>query len=175
MSIAVGALSIAPPTPFQADVVTAAGQPTYLDVDPEHGSGLAGSTVTLTAWVYDESGLLFTGSSVHVRFRFTPGDPNDVNTPGNNPDFECLTGSAGTCSITYVPLVAGTDTLCALITGSASQCDEGVNAPEVDDRVDVVEHTTGPTPTPTPTPTPAPTPTPTPAPTPSPTPEPTPT
>jgi len=141
MSVAVCALSVAPATPFQADVVTAAGQPAYLDVDPEHGTGPVGSTVTLTAWVYDEDGLLTTGSSSHVRFRFTPGDPNDVNTPGNNPDFECLTGTAGTCSISYVPTVAGTDTLCAIITGSVSQCAEGVDAPEMNDRADVVEHT----------------------------------
>ena len=86
VSVALCALSIAPAAmPFRAAVVVAAGVPTFVDVDPEHGTGPIGGTVTLTARVYDDDGALSTGTSTHVRFWFTDGDPNDPDSPGNSP------------------------------------------------------------------------------------------
>ena len=51
-----------------------------------------------------------------------------------------MTGTAGTCTVSYVAANSGTDTICAPIGGNQSQCSEAVGAPELDDRVDVVEH-----------------------------------
>jgi hypothetical protein len=158
VSVALCALSVAPATPLRAPIVIAAGNPTYVDVSPEHGTGAIGDSVTLTATVYDDDGVLSTASNTHVKFRFTPGDPNDPDTPGNNPDLDCVIDNSGTCSVSYVAAVGGTDTICALLGGPVSQCAEGVDAPELDDRADVVEHTSGsggPSPSPSPTPTPA--------------------
>ena len=57
VSVALCALSLAPAAiPFRAPVVIAAGSAAALDVDPEHGSGPVGATVTLTARIYDGMG-----------------------------------------------------------------------------------------------------------------------
>jgi hypothetical protein len=160
--------------------VRGASMATYLDVGPESASGLAGSTFTLTATVYDQDGNVYngSGSSTHVRFYFMAGSPNNPNTPGNNPDLTCDTDEGtGSCTVSYAGDNVGTDVICARFAGSPPLCDEGVGAPELNDTADVVERivTDSPDPAPTPTPTPIPTPTPTPDPTPTLDPTPTPT
>ena len=74
----------------------AAAEATTLDVSPEHGTGSAGATVTLTARVHDGNGDLYAGSgtSTHVRFFFDPSSANDIDSPGNSPDLACDTGSS---------------------------------------------------------------------------------
>jgi hypothetical protein len=166
------------PTTVAGPSVALAAAETTVDVDPEHGAGQTGGTVVLTARVHDENGDDFAGAN--VRFFFDPTSPNDMHSPGNSPDLECITGSNGICTVSYVAANPGTDVICALIGGASSQCDaEDIDDPERDDRVDSVEHVNpgSPTPTPTPTPTPESTPTPTPTltPTPAATPTPTPT
>ncbi len=152
---------------------------TRVDVEPEVANVVVGQTVTLTAVVHDSNGNPSVGAdtNTHVRWFFSAGSPNDIDSPGNSPDLQCWTGTAGMCSITYVPSELGTDAICALVGGPTSQCDEAAEDPEWEDRADVVLRivATDPTPTPTPTPSPTPTPTPMPTPTPSPTPTPTPT
>jgi hypothetical protein len=130
---------------------------TYLDLSPETATYGPGATVTLTANVYDQDGNLLTGTSTHVRFYFSAASPNNPGSPGGNPDLDCMTGSAGTCDVTYLPAALGTDSICARFSGPPTLCDEPVGDPEMDDNVDVVEvviEDGGPTPTPTPTPDP---------------------
>ena len=136
-------LSVAPATPLRAPIVVAAGAPTFVDLSPEHGSGPIAGTVILTARVYDADGLLSTDTSTHVRFWFNAGDPNDIDSPGSSSDLDCDTGTTGICTVSYVAANGGTDTICAVIGGNQSQCSEPVDQPELDDRVDVVEHTSG--------------------------------
>src|SRR5688572_14994571 len=131
-------LSLAPALPNRTPVAVAAGSPSIVDLDPEHGSGPIGGTVTLTARVYDDDGLLYTDDSVHVRVFIEAGSPNDIDSPGNSPDLDCYTGTTGQCSVSFDAAIGGTDTVCALIGGPTSQCAENVDAPEMDDRVDVV-------------------------------------
>jgi hypothetical protein len=147
-----------------------------VDVEPEVATVAQGQAVTLTAVVMDPGGPV---SNSSVRWFFMPGSPNDPGSPGNSPDATCTTDASGQCSVSYVPTVLGTDTLCALAAGPRPRCDEPVGAPEHDNSADVFERTVSdqltPTPTPTPTPSPTPTPMPTPTPTPTSTPTPTPT
>ena len=77
----------------------------------EHGSGPVGDTVTLTARVYDDDGALSTSTSSHVRFWFGVSDPNDIDSPGSSPDLDCMTGTAGACTVSYVAANSGTDTI----------------------------------------------------------------
>jgi hypothetical protein len=127
----------AAPLGFPTSVVSAANS--SLDVEPDTGSVPAGATVTLVARVYGTDGLLDTQGSSQVRFFFASGSPNDPGDPGNNPDMSCHTGSAGECSVSYVAVLEGTDTICAITNGPTSQCSEPVGAPELVDLVDVVE------------------------------------
>ena len=49
--------------------------------------------------------------------------PNDIDSPGSSPDLDCMTGTAGTCTVSYVAANSGTD-ICAPIGGNQSQCSE---------------------------------------------------
>ncbi len=164
-AVAALSMTLSPAVPSQGSIAVAASA-TRVDVSPEHGTGPTGGVVVLTARVYDDEGNLVTGAagSAHVRFFFDPSSPNDIHGPGNSPDLDCDTDASGTCTVSYVAALPGTDIICAIIGGPTSQCDaEAVGDPERDDRVDAVEHVNPGTPVaPTPTPTPAPTPAPTP-------------
>ena len=113
----------------------------FVDIQPESAEVDQGTTVSLTARVYSEPGLLYAGpgTSTHVRFFFVAGSPNDIDSPGNSPDLQCTTGTAGECSVSYDADELGSDLVCVMIAGPVSQCDEPVNDPDLDDRVDVVE------------------------------------
>jgi hypothetical protein len=156
--------------------VLAAGPAQVLDVELETETLPAGSTVWLTARVYDASGDLAIGleNDTHIRFYFTSSSPNDPDKPGSDPDMECDTGAAGECSVWYLAEGEGTDTICVRWSGSPGCGSELPGDPERDDDVDAVVRIIGGSPTPTPEPTPSPTPDPTPSPTPDPTPSPTP-
>jgi hypothetical protein len=136
-----------------------------IDLQPESVEASVGVPVTLGVRVYDASGALYAGegTSIFVRMVFLPGSAND---PGAAQSFHlsCRTESAGWCSVTYTPLRAGRDVLCARIWGGRGTCDEPVGASERDDLIDVVRVTVrrsgAATPTAPPAPTAAPTPTP---------------
>lgn len=130
-----------------------------IDLQPESVKASVGAPVTLEIRVYDASGALYAGegTSIFVRMVFLPGSAND---PGAAQSFHlsCRTESAGWCSVTYTPLRAGRDVLCARIWGGRGTCDEPVGASEQDDLIDVVRVTVrasaAATPTAAPTPTP---------------------
>jgi hypothetical protein len=102
VAVALLAFAALPMAPVRPSIAVAASA-TTVDVSPEHGSGRIGETVTLTARVYDETGALYSGpaTSTHVRFYFAAGSPNDIASPGNSPDLDCMTGEAGECSVSY--------------------------------------------------------------------------
>ena len=90
------------PLPWLAVPVTAASA-TTVDLSPEQGSDPVGSTVTLTARVYDEDGNLYAGpdTDTRVRFYFVPGSANDPQPPGDSPADDCYTGSDGECTVSF--------------------------------------------------------------------------
>ena len=185
--------------PAPSTVVAAAPADPILDVEPDVDTVAAGTTVTLTATVFDAAGSVLTGpaSNTQVRFYFKAGSANapDGSGGGNSADLQCHTGQTGSCAVTYVAVNTGVDVICAKTSTGPGACSEAVDAPERADAMDTVQRTvvagtpspnSDPSPTPTPvidptptpatsTPTPAPTPTATPAPTPTPTATPAPT
>lgn len=130
-----------------------------IDLQPESVEASVGVPVTLRVRVYDASGALYAGegTSIFVRMVFLPGSAND---PGAAQSFHlsCRTESAGWCNVTYTPLRAGRDLLCARIWGGRGTCDEPVGASEQDDLIDVVRVTVRRSGAATPTAAPAPTP-----------------
>jgi hypothetical protein len=177
IATAVGAVA------WPASRASAAGSDPVLDVEAETGTVQAGDTVDLTASVYEPDGAtLLTGpaSNTQVRFFFAAGSANAPGGSGNSADLACHTGHTGTCTVSYVAALSGTDVICARTTNGPDDCSEPVGAPERVDAWDSVQRTVtdptpspGTTPVPTATPTPEPTATPTPEPTATPTPEPT--
>ena len=136
---------------FSAPSLAAPG--TRVNVDPELTTVVAGSSVTLTASVADNGGdpSIGSDSNTHVRWYFTDDSPNSPNSPGNNPDLQCWTGTTGSCSVNYLASATGVDTVCAIVGASIFTCDEGQPAPELDNHSDAVTVTIidGSTPTPT--------------------------
>ena len=136
---------------------------TRVNVEPDVLAVQVGQPVTLTAVLRDANGdpAIGPGASTHVRWYFAPLSANDPNPGNSSPSFECWTGEAGTCSMTYTPSELGIDAICALVGGSPSACLELPGADEWEDNADVVlrivvlDPAPSPTPTPTPTPTPA--------------------
>ena len=114
----------------------AAAPGTTVNVEPESVAIVLGQGATLTAVARDADGNPEAG--VHMRWYFATGSVNDPD-PGNSSHaFECWTDPAGQCSMTYVPLVLGVDTICALAGGSPTSCGEAPGAPEWADNADVV-------------------------------------
>lgn len=100
------------------------------DVDPETEVVNAGLPVVLTA--FDSDGR---GDGRTVRFYFLPGSPSD--TPAS-PDLQCVI-LLGTCSVSYVPTVNGTDSICATVQNQERHCDEPWDAVDGHNREDTVE------------------------------------
>ncbi|HEX5823528.1 MAG TPA: hypothetical protein VFY18_03620 [Candidatus Limnocylindrales bacterium] len=166
-TLLVGSLAI----PGLPQPVVAASSNIALDLSPEDGYAYVGTTVTVTANLYDDNGQPL-ASNHSVRFYFLSG-PNDPGSPGNSPDFTCDMDGATSCAISYPGALEGVDLICAVVAGSPNLCDsEQLGDPELDNNADVVRVTVGvdPDPDPTPTPTPSPDPNSTPAPTPTPSP-----
>jgi hypothetical protein len=174
--VAAVAMALASTVALAATSPTAAAPGTRVDVEPETLEIAVGQPATLTAVVRDAAGnpAVGPGSDTHVRWYFAAGSPNDPDPDNSSHSFECWTGEAGQCSMTYTPQTLGSDTICALVGGSPSACGEVLGAPDWADSADVILRIVVTSPTPTPTPMPSPTPTPTPDPTPTPTPDPTP-
>ncbi|HEX2469505.1 MAG TPA: hypothetical protein VHK05_02855, partial [Candidatus Limnocylindrales bacterium] len=152
--VALLSVALAPAAPF-GGLSAVAAEATTVDLSPEAGSGPTGDVVVLTARVYDENGDLYAGAgtSTHVRFFFDSSSPNDIDSPGNSSDLDCMTGILGLCTVSYVATAPGTDVVCAVLAGPTSQCDdEAVGDAERDDRADAVQHTNPGMPLPTPTP-----------------------
>lgn len=106
------------------------------DVDPDTEVVNAGLPVVLTALIdAADHNPDARGDGRTVRFYFLPGSPND--TPAS-PDLECLV-LLGSCSVSYVPIVNGTDTICATVQHEERHCDEPWDAVDGRNREDTVE------------------------------------
>ncbi len=145
VALAAAASLVAVALSMAAQPVRGAGGKT-LDVLPSYDSGPIGTTFVLVAYVYDESGQPDTGHPAHVRFYFQPGSANDPTGPSSSADMDCSTGHQGQCSVSYVAASPGTDTICAVASGSRKACD---GAAESDGQVSVVHRTITPDPDPT--------------------------
>ena len=161
-------MSVGPWPAVPALVIAAPGAP-ILDVELDVDTVTVGATVTLIAWIFDADGSPLTGpaTNTQVRFYFAAGSANDPGGSGNNADLQCHTGQAGTCSVTYVPVYAGVDVLCAKTSNGPASCTEAVGAAERVDEFDSVQRTVvaaNPSPNTEPSPSPSPSAAPSPSP-----------
>jgi hypothetical protein len=144
--------------------VLAADAGNGLDIELETDTVNAGTPVVITVRV-SQTGSGGQGDGDVVRFYFIPGSPNDT---AASPDLTCVLAGT-TCSVTYVPVLNGTDLVCATTETSILPCFIAWDAAPGVSRADVVRRIvvngTGPAPVATAPPTPAPAPAqPTPAP-----------
>ncbi|HEU4979534.1 MAG TPA: hypothetical protein VFT42_11595 [Solirubrobacteraceae bacterium] len=120
--------------------------PTSVGLAPRAGAGQPGSTAELTASVLDQFGAPFgvLGSSATVSFELLAGSAHD---PGDGSDFTtpdlgtCVTGPAGGCSIPFSEPTAGTDVVCAYVSGLTAGCANAPDATPPADGAAVVTYT----------------------------------
>jgi hypothetical protein len=118
--------------------------PAAVNVTTDYAANVPGVSQRLEAVVVDQGGEALAGvdAPTPVRFYFRSGSAHRPSAPTKvlgRPDLVCRTDLTGSCSVEYPGSVRGVDTLCAVIPGGGNHCAEPVDAPQGDNKADVVE------------------------------------
>ena len=135
------------PEPDGTDCVTQTWTrrvPVAVDVTTDLAANVPGASQRLEAVVLDQNGEVLDGvdTPTKVRFYFLEGsthDPSTRNRTSGPADLVCQADATGGCAVEYLGTERGLDTVCAVVRTEGSDCGEPAEAPDSDNRADVVE------------------------------------